>query len=146
MRQMEYDAEAAEIQLAGSDAFHSTMRKLGSMSVASSVLQQEMREMWQHRGQLPDNVPVLLHDREMQLPLITPQAIDHALETQKTGCLDTHPSGRDRLRFAQQLATSGGELSDGPARELFTDFEAISRGVTLNHYEANLRMPPMLDF
>lgn len=146
MRQMEYDADAAEIHLAGSDAFKTTTEKLAAMNLVNSGIRQDMQQMWQHRRQLPDNLPALIEDRESRLPPAARAALRHALEQAKTGWLDTHPSSRDRVRAAERLSETGLQISDAPARELFTDFAEMSRSITLSHYQHDLGLPTSSDF
>ena len=140
MRQMEYDADLAEIRLAGSETFKSTARKLSALSVVQSEVEREVSEIWQYHRHLPDNLPILLDHRQCQLPDHIRSAIEASLHEGKTGWADTHPSLRDRMRFAEKLAQRGLEFSDGAARELFQDFPDISRAVTLGHYH-NLGVP-----
>lgn len=145
MRQMEYDADAAEVLVAGSNAFKSTIRKLATMGAVHSRIREDMNEMWQHRHQLPDNLPVLIAERENQLPSKTRTAIENAIEQAKTGWLDTHPCPSDRVRVAEKLAEEGRLLSDAPARELFANFAVTSRAVTLSHYQNDLGIPASTD-
>lgn len=58
-----------------------------------------------------------------------------------SGPFDTHPSNGDRIRRARQAAEPGVFHLELPARCLFSDFEVISRQVTLLHYNDDLALP-----
>jgi hypothetical protein len=60
--------------------------------------------------------------------------------------LHTHPCSADRIRRARKYADAGVLTSEAPARELLVNFEAISRLVTLAHYEDDLNVPTTADF
>jgi Zn-dependent protease with chaperone function len=146
MRHMEYDADRAEIELAGSAAFESTTLKLATLGKALGDIQQEMRRSWRNNHRLPDNLPVLLQYRERHIPAEKRHAIESSVGLSKTGLFDTHPSPSDRVREARRLGRPGCEISDEPASELFENFEAVSKMVTLAYYEDDLEVPTTGDF
>ena len=96
--------------------------------------------------QLPDNLPVLVEYRANRLPAEKRAKIESQVGFVKTGWFDTHPSSVDRIRRARQVAEPGMDISDEPARQLFENFDAISRLVTLAHYEDDLNVPTSPDF
>lgn len=146
LRQMEYDADRAEIRLAGSAAFESTTFKLAALGSVLSQIHRDMGKVWRKQFQLPDNLPVLLEYRASQLSAEQRAKLENQVGLSKTGLLDTHPSAADRVRRARQLAAPGFEISDAPARELFENFDTVSRLVTLAHYEDDLNVPTSPDF
>ncbi len=146
MRQMEYDADRSEIRLAGSAAFESTMYKLARLGSVFQEIQKDMARLWRRQLQLPDNLPVLLEYRVQRIPEQKRTKVDNELGLAKTKLLDTHPCPADRVRRARQMAEAGAELSDAPARQLFENFDTLSRLVTLAHYEDDLNVPITPDF
>lgn len=141
LRQMEYDADGAEIELAGSGAFESTTLKLGLLQTVFSELHLEMRRSWRNRYKLPDNLPVLVQHRLDTMPMEKRQRVENSVVLGKTGLLDTHPSPADRVMNARRLARDGYEINDEPAQELFENFNAVSKMVTLAYYEDDLNVP-----
>ncbi len=146
MRQMEYDADRCEIRLAGSAAFESVFVKLAALEAVMRDLHTEMRRSWRSKFQLPDNLPVLVEVRAARMPADRRAMLESKVGLGKTGWLDTHPSTADRVRRARQAAMPGYEVSDAPARELFGNFDTLSRLVTLAHYEDDLNVPVTPDF
>ncbi len=57
LRQMEYDADEAEVRVAGSAAFESTALKLATLSAVMADIEREMVRSWRKNLQLPDNLP-----------------------------------------------------------------------------------------
>jgi hypothetical protein len=82
----------------------------------------------------------------LHLPRERREAIDNKAGLEKTGLLDTHPSTADRIRHARKLAEPGYDISNEPARDLFENFDTVSRLVTLAHYEDDLNVPTTADF
>jgi hypothetical protein len=146
LRQMEYDADRVETVVAGSAAFESTTLKLASLGAIFSDIHHEMARVWRKQFQLPDNLPVLIEYRANHLSVEKRAKIENGVLLTKTGVLDTHPSPGDRITAARRLAEPGYEISDEPARDLFDGFEAVSRLVTLAHYEDDLNVPTSEDF
>jgi Zn-dependent protease with chaperone function len=146
LRQMEYDADAAEIELAGSHAFETTELKIAILGAVWSDLHLEMRRSWRNHFKLPDNLPWLLAHRATNLPATRREHITNAFGLKKTGFFDTHPSSADRIQRARQSAQPGYEISEEPAADLFADFRTLSKMVTLIHYDDDLNIPTSEDF
>jgi Zn-dependent protease with chaperone function len=134
LRQMEFDADAAEIRLAGSDAFKSTTRKLLTLGAVRATADQQVAEIWQFHRHLPDNLPILLDHHMRSVPPELVANIELNLQQTKTHWSATHPSPSERMKRAETMRSRGQEISDAPARELFENFEDLCHGVTLGHY------------
>ena len=106
-----------------------------------SDLQLEMKRSWRNQFRLPDNLPLLVGHRLSSLPLERRTSIENKVGFSKTKWDDTHPCDADRVREARQLAQPGYEISDEPARDLFENFPAVSRMVTMAYYEDDLQVP-----
>jgi Zn-dependent protease with chaperone function len=146
LRQMEYDADRWEVRIAGSAGFESTMLRLSALGYVLGDIHREMRRSWRRDLQLPDNLPLLVEYRATHLPAEKRATIENKAGLEKTGWFDTHPSTADRVRRARQLGEAGIFINDSPARELFENFETLSRLVTLAHYEDDLNVPTSPDF
>lgn len=145
MRQMEYDADAWEIKLAGSETFERTQRKLATLSVAMEQTYRQIRERWQRTRQLPDNLSEMLRQNHESLSAATLQKIEDASGLERTGLFDSHPSLADRIRQARRAADPGVFHDDRPASELFCSFDHPARFVTLLHYTDDLDIPVTQD-
>lgn len=134
LRQMEYDADRYEIELAGTDTFISTSEKMPMLSIALMNAFEDARNALRTK-KLPDDLTALMtHHDALISKLDRDRVLDHQRQEQ-TGLLDTHPSMRDRVAAAKRLARKGLYRNDAPAGTLFKDFADSSRLVTLQHYE-----------
>lgn len=141
MRQMEYDADAYEIKVAGSDCFECTMRKLATLEAAWVETRKQLVASWKKSRTLPDNLPELIRSSHVRLPEPVLQKINDTLGLRRSGLFDSHPSPADRIRQARKAAEPGIFHDDRPASSLFASFEHPSRFVTLLHYTDDLRIP-----
>lgn len=141
LRQMEYDADAYEIKVAGSEAFESTMRKLSTLGAALQLTYKQIHVTWKKTQQLPDNLSELLRQAHEQLPADVLQKIDDALGLHRTSLFDSHPSSADRIRRARQAGDPGIFHDERPATDLFSSFDHPARFVTLLHYTDDLGIP-----
>lgn len=146
LRQMEFDADRWEMRIAGSAGFESTMLRLATLGYVLTDIRQEMRRTWRRQMQLPDNIPVLVEYRANRLSAERRTKVENELGLARTGVFDTHPSAADRIREARLSAEPGYFTSEAPARDLFENFNMISRLVTLAHYEDDLNVPTTEDF
>ncbi|MDB6040220.1 MAG: hypothetical protein JWM99_4061 [Verrucomicrobiales bacterium] len=141
LRQMEYDADLCEIRLAGSDAFESTVRRFALLGKASEASYKEMRVSWNLNRRLPDNFPAFMLQKASELPSELQQKLLDSIGLKKSGLMDTHPSDADRIRRARLANEPGIFLLELPARDLFQNFQAPARFVTLFHYTDDLGLP-----
>lgn len=147
LRQMEYDADAWEIKLAGSETFERTQRKLATLGAAMEKMYGEIHSQWQKTQLLPDNLSELLRQNHESLSPATLQKIEDASGLERTGLFDSHPSLADRIRAARQAQEAGVFHDERPAASLFSSFDHPARFVTLLHYTDDLEIPvtePML--
>lgn len=141
LRQMEYNADAYQIQVAGSETTEMTQRKLATLEAAMNQTGKLIRDQWRKTKQLPDNLSELLCQTHESLPPGILQKIDDTLGFHRTGIFDTHPSAADRIRRARMAGAPGIFHDDRPASSLFASFEHPARFVTLLHYTDNLGIP-----
>jgi hypothetical protein len=136
-RQMEYDADSYEVQLAGSDAFVSTMQRLRQLHVAARDCSRDLGSGLAHRT-LPPDLPYLIVTRLGQLPAEMLAAAAE-IPAQTSSYLDTHPRDGDR----HAAAVSAGEVGilvggEQPAASLFRSFAALSERASRHYYEHQL--------
>jgi Zn-dependent protease with chaperone function len=141
MRQMEYDADAWEIKLSGSEAFERTQRKLATLSAATEKMYRQIHALWTTTHQLPDNISELLRQHHESLPSEVLQKIEDTSGMERTGLFDSHPSLADRIRQARRAQDPGVFHDERPASELFSSFEHPARFVTFLHYTDDLEIP-----
>lgn len=143
LRQMEDDADSYEIKVAGSAAFELTMNKLHTLGevVTDNTMGLQGARMMDYTFRLPDDFPELVARCEEELP---PHALERILQRaagEKTGLLATHPSYGDRVRHAREAREPGLLSSEEPARNLFANFDAHCKCVTLAHYQSDWKVP-----
>jgi hypothetical protein len=141
LRQMEYDADAYEIKVAGSECFEQTTRKLATLGAAWDETQKQLVASWRKSKTLPDNLPAMIQSSHQRLPAAVLQKIDDTLGFHRTGIFDSHPSPADRIRQARKANDPGIFHDARPASSLFASFEHPSRFVTLLHYTDDIGIP-----
>jgi Zn-dependent protease with chaperone function len=141
LRQMEYNADAYQIQVVGSDTFEKTHRKLATLEAAMEQAGQRIYAQWKKTRQLPDNLSELLRQTHENLPDGVIQKVDDMLGFHRAGILDSHPSPAARIRRGRMAGEPGIFHDDRPASSLFASFEHPARFVTLLHYTDNLGIP-----
>jgi hypothetical protein len=134
LRQMEFDADYYETQVAGSDTFARTaeaLRLLGAGWQRAVGIQQESFSA----GRLVNDLPGFVALEAGRLPVEVKSAIDQAVAESKTGWFDTHPSDADRVQAAEKIGTSGVLAGEGPATVMFDDFASLTQKATGAYYE-----------
>jgi hypothetical protein len=138
---MEYDADSYEIKVVGSATFEETNRRFALVGQALQETYHDMRTKWNLNRALPADFSAYLLKHVERLPEAVRSHIDDRIGLAKTGLFDTHPSDGDRIRCARKAAEPGVLDLDGRARDLFGNFDALSRQVTLLHYSDDLGLP-----
>ncbi len=141
LRQMEFDADQHEIRVAGSTAFCETASRIRLLNAAWGGSQQLLARAWRER-RLPDDLPAYIRHLADSLPESTRTAVEEAAATAKTGTFDTHPSDAEREAAARAASLPGKIDLDEPASDLFTDFPALCREITREHYTGILGFEP----
>jgi Zn-dependent protease with chaperone function len=141
LRQMEYDADYYEIQLAGSEPFEQTVERLHTLGMLAEIGYKEMRTSWNINRRLPDSVPAYLLTKELEHGENIRGKLKKTLPNSQTKLFDTHPSDADRVRCARLANSPGIFHIERPAAELFSNFPAVSRIVTMIHYQDDLAIP-----
>ncbi|MCA8983084.1 MAG: M48 family metallopeptidase [Planctomycetaceae bacterium] len=141
-RQMEYDADRHAILLTGSNAYISTLKLLGPLSMATEMAKEDLSEFYRQE-RLADNIPLLANTN---VPHIRPEWIEKWKQQEmerKTHWYDTHPNYHDRILFAVKADSAGSmqareKVDELPAEILFDNFDKTCRASTLKLYEAVL--------
>jgi Zn-dependent protease with chaperone function len=141
LRQMEYDADRYETQLAGSPAFQDTVARLHRLMVGHNQAMGQVNDFWRER-KLPDDLPAVCFANTDSLD-------DEAMDTyltqvfkQKTDRWSTHPSDRDRIRHAEKMEAPGVLHSELPADILLSGIDEVSRKVTESFYRFQMGGSP----
>jgi Zn-dependent protease with chaperone function len=141
MRQMEFDADSYEIQLSGSQAFEDATVRFNVLRECIRRAYKDSRATWNINKELPENFPAFLLRHETLMPPIAKQNISDRVGFAKTGWLDTHPCDAERIQRARMAEEPGVFDLELPATELFVNFEAVARQVTMLHYTDDLNIP-----
>jgi Zn-dependent protease with chaperone function len=138
LRQREYDADRYMARMIGAKSFAQSMWRLNELQLASQFAMSDLQSSWQQR-RLPDNYPKLILADVPQIPKEMLAAYRKAAGQAKTGLFDTHPSDRDRIARAKVEAPGGGIFNlDGPATDVFRNFDSLARLVTFDYYKSML--------
>ncbi len=135
LRQMEFDADRYEARMVGGETFESTARRLQVLNAAMQGAFYDLSESWRE-GRLADNLPKLITANVGQIPPEAMQKIEENVTLGKTGLFDTHPTDRDRIFAAHAEDTDGVFQLEGPATDLFKDFDGLCRALTFEYYES----------
>ncbi len=141
IRQMEYDADASSIRLAGSQTFEESTRRL---HVLSKVLEQsytQLKHGFAKSKMLPDNFPAFMAMHDEKLSHEERSTLENTMGLEPTSAWSTHPSHGDRIRRARQVGESGVFSLDVPATALFSKFGILAQQVTRLHYTDDLGIP-----
>src|SRR5262249_13133614 len=137
-RQMEYDADRYEARMVGAGCFEETMWRFRLMSLAQNGAFADLNGSWQQR-RLPDNFPKLVMANIPQIPQEFLSAFRQQMETASSGLLSTHPSDKDRIARARREAPGEGIFPlEGPATDVFRDFDALAKTASSEVYRASL--------
>ena len=138
LRQREYDADRYEARMVGAKVFVKTLRRINELQLAGQLAMSDIQSSWQQR-RLPDNYPKLILANVPQIPKEALAAYRKAVDQVRTGLFDTHPSDRDRIARAKGEGQGDGIFHlDGPASDVFRDFDALARSVTFDYYKSIL--------
>jgi Zn-dependent protease with chaperone function len=137
---MEYDADGCETRLVGSQTFEATTKRIRTLARALQHAHEVLRIEWNTKRRLPENFCAFLLQQESRLPALLRSKLDDTIGQAATGPFNTHPSDGDRIRRARQANEPGVFHLDGPATDLFSNFDAVARQVTFLHYTDDLRL------
>lgn len=132
-RQMEFDADRYEMRLVGSATFESTERRLLVLSAAMQWTYADIDRRLL-AGKTPENLPRLMAANVVQMPSDLVAKIDKSLEHEKTSFFSTHPSSRDRIAKARRENAPGIFHLEGPATDVFRDFDGLAKRVSIDFY------------
>ena len=137
-RQMEYDADRYEARMVGAACFAETMWRFRLMALAENGAFADVNSSWQQR-RLPDNFPKLVMANIPQVPPQIVSAFRSQMETASSGLFDTHPSDKDRIARVRREAPGDGIFHlDGPATDVFRDFDALAKAASFDMYRSSL--------
>ncbi|MFN0134978.1 MAG: M48 family metalloprotease [Phycisphaerae bacterium] len=132
-RQMEYDADSYEAAVAGDDTFEKTVYRLAELNMASQTAHQQLGAAWRDR-RLADNLVGLISHRARSIPPDATADIRKTIESTPTALLATHPADRDRIASVKRSPSGGVQIADGPATQLFDQFDKVCKTMTFVYY------------
>jgi hypothetical protein len=98
----------------------------------------DLGSSWQQR-RLPDNFPKLVMANIPQIPEPVVAAFRQDMETAPSRLFSTHPSDKDRMARARREAPGDGIFHlEGPATDVFRDFDALAKSASFDMYRASL--------
>jgi Zn-dependent protease with chaperone function len=133
LRQMEFDADHYETQVAGSDAFIRTCKALPVIGVGWQRAVSRQQESFAAKRLVDD----LATYTALETQRVSPETKDQIVKSvkgAKTGWFDTHPTDFDRMRVAHHAKAKGVLSGEDSSTTLFGEFSALARQVTAAYY------------
>ena len=135
-RQMEYDADRYEARMVGGAVFGETMERVRLMGLASNGAHTDLQLSWRER-RMPDNFPKLVLANIPQIPKELVAASQQGIDSGTTSWLDFYPCDKDRMAHAAIEEPGQGIFHlEGPATDVFNDFDALARVVSYDLYKS----------
>ena len=134
-RQMEYDADKAEVLFGGSELFEKNCYDLKILNLASSFAVSSCRNSYSDM-KLGRNFPRLIVVNRILIKHKHKEMIRQEIKESETGRFDTHPSDKDRIQHALSLKEQGLFTLEIPTKALFNNLDKIAQEATLNFYKA----------
>jgi Zn-dependent protease with chaperone function len=137
MRQMEFDADAQALRIAGSQAFASGMQALCLLDRANHAAGVDA-DLAMGDGKLPDDWSELVLLNRENMPAEVIRATLKPREQNRASYFASHPPTELRIARAEAANLPSGVEREGLARQLFADFSDLSRQLTRAHFKASL--------
>jgi Zn-dependent protease with chaperone function len=145
MRQMEFDADHYEQEVAGAKNFRETFVLLQLMNAGAQMTGNHLNQLWKN-GKLVTNTALLSQRLVATIPGDAVEKLRADLAENKTAAAwhATHPSDPERIARALNRAETGALIGDPPATTLFDAFDPIAEKLTLIDYKErfNLNVKP----
>lgn len=139
IREMEFDADRYEIQVAGTETFCQTSVRLYPLHRAIDWASGDLRQAWLEK-RLSDNIPAMVLANVAQLEKEPGEVakIRRQVWQSKTKWYDSHPCPAERMQRAQQINAPGMLTLDASPTILFADFDKLCKEVTAEFYKQEL--------
>lgn len=141
-RQMEYDADLCQIQVAGSRDFEAVMYAINTMDAAFQKTCYMSMMSWQKRVLVNDLPALTKMEAKDLLNKKKDDIIDHIL-TADTRLLDTHPAARDRIARARKQNLPGACHIAAKCSALFKDYPLLCKETTWTFFEEYFETGPV---
>ena len=136
-RQMEFDADRNQARMVGGAVFTRTSWRVRELAFASQFAYADLDSSWR-QNRLPDNFPKLVLANVPQIPKDMLAKYRKEMGQATTGIFDTHPCDRERIARARAEATEGIFDLDGPATDVFRNFDSLARLLTFEFYREKI--------
>jgi hypothetical protein len=140
LRHMEYDADAYEVKVGGSDIFRETSLRMAELSAFHDLAIRSMSETYRS-GRLPDNFPLYVSSFDKAVPEENLARLRQKWLEETTGLLDSHPGLANRVAKVEKLSEPGLFHVELPGGRLLSGFSSLCRAVTAHFYRQELDLP-----
>ncbi|MGL5097575.1 MAG: M48 family metalloprotease, partial [Planctomycetia bacterium] len=137
VRQTEFDADAYEYGVVGTETFSKTMKKLPLLAYGDQIALAVVVHQAPSFGSLPENLPALVAELAAE-PSEQMKKLRKKNRKAETKAFDTHPADKDRIAAAEDADAPGLFTSELPASVLFSNFDALCQNATFDHYREML--------
>jgi hypothetical protein len=134
LRQMEFHADACQALVEGSGNFAATTKSISTLGFVQASSEHMLR-YYGTEGMLVNNLAAFLDDRAQYLNDEWAKVFEKT-HLQQANNFSTHPSNPERIAAVEKQTTPGIFHLTDPARNLFDNFNELSKQVTLYEYRA----------
>jgi len=139
LRQMEYDADRHEVQVAGSAQFRPTSLHLRLLLQAFEAVAADLARLWEQR-KLVEDLPSAVASKAQALAANPAANIPRSAPGPVPRWRSTHPADAERIRRAERQKAPGVFRLELPARHLLQHYESLTGRVTRHFYAQELRL------
>ncbi|MGF1527048.1 MAG: M48 family metallopeptidase [Candidatus Competibacterales bacterium] len=132
-RHMEFEADKQVLQTVGTEAFKPIALSLYAMAYAAREANAVNGRVIEQRN-LFSNLPAAIVRRFNHYSQDDWHAFESQTQKIKTRAWDFHPADRERIERAMATAVPGVFHYEGPASQLFSEFDALCIEATTSHY------------
>ncbi|GLQ30297.1 hypothetical protein GCM10007876_07750 [Litoribrevibacter albus] len=132
-RHMEYDADKYECFISGSAYFEQTALALWKTDYGHFLAHEINQNTW-NSNKLINNLPETIAEETKKLSNDALSDIQKRMSELTTNWWDSHPADNDRIEHAKSHEFAPIWTDEGPAKELFGNFEQLCHATTSNEY------------
>ena len=137
LREMEFDADRYEVQLAGSDHFRETSYRMRLLNHTFNAVMSDLSEMWEER-RLVDDLPALIVKNAKEYDKDWRAEIEREMQESTTTIFDSHPGDIQRIQRAEAARAEGIFHLKLPARHLLKEYDRLVKLATIRFYRGDL--------
>jgi Zn-dependent protease with chaperone function len=133
-RQMEFDADYYGTLIAGTDSYASTMERSGELEASTEFTYHDIERLWREQERMVESLPEQILANRKRLPEEVRKVLEGRYHDEQIHLFSTHPTLKERIARIHRLDAPGIDLPEGPASQLFQDFNSLAKERTQEIY------------